>query len=98
MSCTRRVYKGRMLGGLRIRLIFIHVHGQRFLVLGRDDAHNSNLAWKDTVLVRMDETVDIMLETSNPGLWMEHCHIAEHAEAGMMFIFLVTEDGLETRP
>jgi FtsP/CotA-like multicopper oxidase with cupredoxin domain len=27
---------------------------------------------------------------SNPGLWMAHCHIAEHAESGMMFSFDVT--------
>jgi hypothetical protein len=23
----------------------------------------------------------------NPGLWMGHCHIAEHAQSGMMFSF-----------
>jgi FtsP/CotA-like multicopper oxidase with cupredoxin domain len=26
---------------------------------------------------------------SNPGLWMAHCHIAEHHESGMMFSFYV---------
>jgi FtsP/CotA-like multicopper oxidase with cupredoxin domain len=26
---------------------------------------------------------------SNPGLWMAHCHIAEHMQSGMMFIFNV---------
>jgi hypothetical protein len=41
----------------------------------------SNLAWKDTVLVRSGETVDILLDVSNPGLWMAHCHIAEHNRA-----------------
>ena len=50
-----------------------------------------NLAWKDTVLVRSDETVDIMLEVTNPGLWMAHCHIAEHSQGGMMFSFPVRE-------
>jgi hypothetical protein len=24
---------------------------------------------------------------TNAGLWMAHCHIAEHAESGMMFSF-----------
>jgi suppressor of ftsI len=28
--------------------------------------------------------VDILLELSNPGRWMLHCHIAEHLAAGMM--------------
>jgi FtsP/CotA-like multicopper oxidase with cupredoxin domain len=27
---------------------------------------------------------------SNPGLWMAHCHIAEHNQSGMMFSFRVT--------
>jgi FtsP/CotA-like multicopper oxidase with cupredoxin domain len=67
----------------------VHFHGQRFLVLSRNGAPNDNLAWKDTVLVRTGETVDILLDASNPGAWMAHCHIAEHLEAGMMFTFHV---------
>jgi FtsP/CotA-like multicopper oxidase with cupredoxin domain len=45
--------------------------------------------WKDKVLLRTGETVDILLEVSNPGQWMAHCHIAEHHESGMMFSFNV---------
>jgi FtsP/CotA-like multicopper oxidase with cupredoxin domain len=67
----------------------MHFHGQRFLVLSRDGVRNDNLAWKDTVLVSKGETVDILLEATNPGVWMAHCHIAEHAEAHMMFNFSV---------
>ena len=66
-----------------------HVHGQRFLVLARNGARESNLVWKDTVLIRTGETVDILMDASNPGLWMVHCHIAEHMESGMMFSFRV---------
>jgi FtsP/CotA-like multicopper oxidase with cupredoxin domain len=67
-----------------------HVHGAgRFLVLGRNDVPESNLVWKDTVLVRTGETVDILLDVTNPGVWMAHCHIAEHHESGMMFSFNV---------
>ncbi len=50
-----------------------------------------NLVWKDTVLVRTGETVDILLDVTNPGLWMTHCHIAEHHESGMMFSFRVED-------
>jgi FtsP/CotA-like multicopper oxidase with cupredoxin domain len=68
-----------------------HIHGAgRFLVLARDAVPEPNLVWKDTVLVRTGEAVDIVLDVSNPGLWMAHCHIAEHAESGMMFSFRVT--------
>ena len=67
-----------------------HIHGAgRFLILARDGEPESNLVWKDTVLVRAGQTVDILLEVTNPGLWMAHCHIAEHAESGMMFSFNV---------
>ncbi len=65
----------------------IHFHGQRFLVVARDGVSETNLVWKDTVLVKAGETVDIVLDTSNPGTWMAHCHIAEHLEAGMMMKF-----------
>jgi FtsP/CotA-like multicopper oxidase with cupredoxin domain len=67
-----------------------HVHGAgRFLVLARDDVVEPNLVWKDTVLVRTGETVDILMDVTNPGRWMAHCHIAEHHESGMMFSFNV---------
>ena len=69
-----------------------HIHGAgRFLIIARDDVVEPNLAWKDTVLVRSGETVDILLEVTNPGLWMAHCHIAEHNQSGMMFSFLVRD-------
>ena len=67
-----------------------HLHGAgRFLVLARDGAPEHNLVWKDTVLVRTGQTVDILFDVSNPGLWMAHCHIAEHMQSGMMFSFTV---------
>jgi FtsP/CotA-like multicopper oxidase with cupredoxin domain len=67
-----------------------HFHGAgRFLVLARDGEIEPNLVWKDTVLVRAGQTVDVLLDVSNPGLWMAHCHIAEHTESGMMFSFNV---------
>ena len=69
-----------------------HVHGAgRFVILARNDVVEPNLAWKDTVLVRTGETVDILLDVTNPGRWMAHCHIAEHHESGMMFSFNVVD-------
>jgi FtsP/CotA-like multicopper oxidase with cupredoxin domain len=71
-----------------------HVHGAgRFLILSRDGVVEPNLVWKDTVLMRAGETVDILLDITNPGLWMAHCHIAEHHESGMMFSFNVEPAG-----
>ncbi len=62
----------------------IHLHGQRFVVLSVDGRPNDNPVWKDTVLVPAGATVDIMVEVTEPGEWMLHCHIPEHLEAGMM--------------
>ncbi|WP_148575377.1 multicopper oxidase family protein [Nocardioides caldifontis] len=68
-----------------------HIHAAgRFLILSRDGVIESNLVWKDTVLLRTGETVDILLDVTSPGHWMAHCHIAEHHENGMMFNFEVT--------
>lgn len=65
-----------------------HIHGAgRFLVLDRGGEPEPNLVWKDTVLVRAGEVVNILLNVTNPGRWMAHCHIAEHIETGMMFSF-----------
>src|SRR3989344_626531 len=67
----------------------IHFHGNRFLVVSRNGVPQTNVVWKDTALVRAGETVDIVLDTSNLGTWMAHCHTAEHLQAGMMFTYEV---------
>ncbi len=67
----------------------IHLHGQRFVILSQDGKQNDNLVWKDTVLVPAGSTVEILVDFTNPGEWMIHCHIAEHLEAGMMASFTV---------
>lgn len=67
----------------------IHFHGQRLMVLSRDGEAEHHSAWKDTVLTTPGETVELLMEITNPGAWMVHCHIAEHLESGMMFQFQV---------
>jgi FtsP/CotA-like multicopper oxidase with cupredoxin domain len=67
----------------------IHIHGQRYLVLARDGVESTNLVWKDTAILPVGSTMDLLVEMSNPGDWMVHCHIAEHLHAGMMFRFTV---------
>lgn len=67
----------------------IHFHGQRFLVTSINGKKNDNLVWKDTVLIPSGDSVDILLDASNPGDWMAHCHISEHLESGMMINFSV---------
>jgi suppressor of ftsI len=69
----------------------IHFHGQRFLVPFVNGKPNPDLAWKDTYMVGAGATVDLLLDASNPGGWMAHCHIAEHMEGHMMFYFRVDD-------
>jgi FtsP/CotA-like multicopper oxidase with cupredoxin domain len=67
-----------------------HIHGAgRFLILSRDGVVEPNLVWKDTVLIPTGQTVDILLDVTHPGIWMAHCHIAEHHESGMFLRFRV---------
>ena len=67
----------------------LHFHGQRFVVLAEDGELNENMQWKDTVLIPKGQTVDLLVDMSNAGKWMAHCHIAEHLHSGMMFNFEV---------
>jgi len=67
----------------------IHLHGQRMLVVSRDGVRTKNLVWKDTALIPVGSTVDLLIDASNPGAWMLHCHIAEHLGAGMMGVMRV---------
>jgi FtsP/CotA-like multicopper oxidase with cupredoxin domain len=69
----------------------IHFHGQRLLVVARNGIPEDNLVWRDTILLPVGQTVDFLVEATNPGKWMAHCHIAEHLEAGMMMVFEVRE-------
>jgi suppressor of ftsI len=62
----------------------LHLHGQRFLEVARDGKANPYLVWKDTAIIPVGSTVDLLVEFTNPGTWMLHCHIAEHVESGMM--------------
>ena len=67
----------------------IHLHGQRMLVVSRDGVATGNLVWKDTALIPVGSTVDLLIDASNPGQWMLHCHIAEHLGSGMMAVMHV---------
>jgi suppressor of ftsI len=67
----------------------IHLHGQRFLVLEQGGTRNDNLAWKDTLLLPTGDVAELLVEMSNPGRWMLHCHISEHIEAGMKMVLTV---------
>ena len=64
----------------------MHIHGLFFKLLSRNGTPVSEPFWRDTVLVHSRETVEIATVPMDEGLWLLHCHILEHAAAGMMTI------------
>ncbi|MFZ5475901.1 MAG: multicopper oxidase family protein [Myxococcota bacterium] len=68
-----------------------HLHGQFFQIVTRDGEASGEPGLKDTVLVPGLGEVELYTELENPGRWMAHCHILEHAELGMMTEIDVSE-------
>lgn len=68
-----------------------HIHGVQFRVVernGRTPPQNER-GWKDTVMLEDGEEVRILVQFRKKGVFMYHCHILEHEDAGMMGQFLV---------
>ena len=62
-----------------------HLHGFRFQVTSENGKRPTYLAYFDTVNVPAKQSTTIRIQfEANPGTWMFHCHILEHAERGMM--------------
>ena len=63
-----------------------HLHGFFFQVLEADGVTvpESNRFNKDTIIVPMESSLKLVARFDEPGMWMYHCHILEHAELGMM--------------
>lgn len=59
----------------------MHLHGHHFqeVLAGGDYG-----PFRDTVLVQPDEKREIAFVADNPGSWLLHCHMLEHAASGMM--------------
>jgi FtsP/CotA-like multicopper oxidase with cupredoxin domain len=75
------------------RLHPIHLHGMFFRLLARNGVPVDEPFFRDTVLIHSRETVDIGVVPEDAGRWMMHCHVLEHAEAGMMTTLEVTPAG-----
>ena len=69
-----------------------HLHGFFFQVLERNGTAPEYISWKDTINLTPRSKVKIAWMPDNrPGMWMYHCHILEHHEAGMMANFEVID-------
>ena len=74
-----------------------HAHAIQYQIIDRDGvpASGADLGWKDTFLVKPQESIRIIgkFEPINQGDYMYHCHILEHEDAGMMGYFRVGSSG-----
>ena len=61
-----------------------HLHGMFFRVLDVNGIPPMQVGWKDTVNVPKESALRFVVQYGDPGTWMYHCHILEHAERGMM--------------
>jgi FtsP/CotA-like multicopper oxidase with cupredoxin domain len=62
-----------------------HLHGFFFQVLDINGVAPAVREWRDTVNVPVAATVRFAVHfDERPGMWMFHCHILDHADAGMM--------------
>ncbi|KAG0313039.1 hypothetical protein BGZ99_009132 [Dissophora globulifera] len=77
-----------------------HLHGHVFQIVGRGEGiydpstpypsyyNTTNPARRDTVLVPSNENVAIRFKADNPGIWLFHCHIEWHLQAGLAVTFI----------
>lgn len=62
----------------------MHLHGHFFRVLTINNVATPHREWRDTVIMGPRQSVDVAFVADNPGEWMYHCHILDHAAGGMM--------------
>jgi FtsP/CotA-like multicopper oxidase with cupredoxin domain len=65
----------------------MHIHQVHFLVFAANGKPLENPVWLDTVNVPVGETVDVVMDFTNPvirGMSLFHCHLLNHEDKGMM--------------
>ena len=67
----------------------IHIHGHHFKVINNDNHPNEGQPWRDTHLIAPNAAAKIAFSADNPGKWLLHCHMLEHAAGGMKAWFNV---------
>jgi FtsP/CotA-like multicopper oxidase with cupredoxin domain len=69
----------------------MHVHGHHFRIINRSGSQvDEGNPWRDTFVIGPEQTTEIAFVADNPGKWLYHCHMLEHAAAGMSTWFNVS--------
>jgi FtsP/CotA-like multicopper oxidase with cupredoxin domain len=62
----------------------MHLHGHHMTVLKKNGKRVATPWVTDTLNVLSGETYEVAFVADNPGMWMDHCHILQHAATGMV--------------
>ena len=68
----------------------MHLHGHHFWVLGDDPTDDAPSGKRDTWLMPAGSRARLVFVADNPGLWLFHCHMLEHASSGMGMVLAVS--------
>jgi len=88
-----RITPLKIKNGDRVEMVFtnntnmahpMHFHGHVFQLTELNGKPLSNGPLRDTILVLPHQTDKIIFDADNPGIWMLHCHVLYHLQAGMM--------------
>ena len=77
-----------------------HLHGHRFWIVATAAFPNAETLYRNNYLVRDVISIPAMgwakirIMTTNPGVWMFHCHIPWHQIAGFAMLFTVAPSKL----
>ncbi|KAF9433580.1 hypothetical protein BGZ76_009255 [Entomortierella beljakovae] len=83
-----------------------HLHGHVFQIVGRNDGfydgstpyvyyNTTNPLRRDTVFVPSKTNVAIRFKADNPGIWLFHCHIEWHLQAGLAVTMVEAPDVMQ---
>lgn len=87
----------------KLRVHIINIGDQIHSFHAHNVAHISEEAlggqqWPANVVPLLPGAADtVTLEFGKPGLWLFHCHVVNHADAGMIGVFIIEEPGAPTR-
>jgi FtsP/CotA-like multicopper oxidase with cupredoxin domain len=61
----------------------MHLHGNHMRIVAGNRRPAPATAWRDTIPIRPEERLELAFVADNPGKWLFHCHMLEHAASGM---------------
>ena len=62
----------------------MHLHGNHFYVLSKEFSNKDKLILRNTYLMQPGEKSEFIYIADNPGKWLFHYHMLEHAASGMI--------------